>query len=80
MNDSFNAQAAAEKTRDSYRKNVAEFEQLARNTEVPEAMRALAEKNITQTREVYERSKDAFETVLVSWGDPSTRAVRALRR
>ena len=67
MNDSFNAQAAAEKTRDSYRKNVAEFEQLARNTEVPEAMRALAEKNITQTREVYERSKDAFETVLVSW-------------
>jgi hypothetical protein len=30
-------------------------------------MRALAEKNITQMREVYERSKDAFETVLVSW-------------
>ena len=67
MNDSFTAQAAAEKTRDSYRKNVAEFEQLARNTEVPEAMRALAEKNITQTREVYERSKDALETVLGSW-------------
>src|SRR5690242_17935405 len=43
------------------------FEQLARNTEVPEAMRALAEKNITQTREVYERSRDAFETVLGSW-------------
>ena len=49
MNDSFNPQAA-----------VAEFEQLVRNTEVPEAMRALAEKNITQTREVYERSKDAL--------------------
>jgi phasin len=67
MNDSFNPHAAAEKTRDSYRKNVAEFEQLARHTEVPEAMRALAEKNITQTREVYERSKDAFETVLGNW-------------
>src|SRR6188508_3720785 len=67
MNDSLNTQAAAEKTRDSYRKNVAEFEQLARNTEVPEAMRALAEKNITQTREVYERSKDALETVLGCW-------------
>ena len=53
---------AAEKARDSYRKNVAEFEQLAHNTEVPEAMRALAEKNITQTREVYKRSKDALET------------------
>jgi hypothetical protein len=26
MNDSFNPQAAAEKTRDSYRKNVAEFD------------------------------------------------------
>jgi phasin len=56
MNDSFNPQAA-----------VAEFEQLVRNTEVPEAMRALAEKNITQTLEVYERSKDAFETVLGNW-------------
>jgi phasin len=56
MNDSFNPQAA-----------VAEFEQLVRNNEVPEAMRALAEKNITQTREVYERSKDAFETVLGNW-------------
>jgi phasin len=30
-------------------------------------MRALAEKNITQTREVYERTKDAFETVLGNW-------------
>jgi phasin len=67
MNDSFNPQAAAAKTRDSYRKNVAEVEQLARNAEVPEAMRALAEKNITQTREVYERTKDAFETVLGNW-------------
>jgi phasin len=67
MNDSFNPQAAAEKTLYSYRKNVAEFEQLARNTEVPEAMRALAEKNITQTREVYERSKDALETILGCW-------------
>jgi phasin len=67
MNDSFNPQAAAEKTLYSYRKNVAEFEQLARNTEVPEAMRALAEKNITQTREAYERSKDALETILGCW-------------
>jgi phasin len=30
-------------------------------------MRALAEKNIAQTRELYERSKDALETVLASW-------------
>jgi hypothetical protein len=31
-------------------------------------MRALAEKNIAQTREIYERSKDALDTVLESWG------------
>jgi phasin len=67
MNDSFNPQAAAEKARDSYRKTVAQFEEWAGNSEVPEAMRALAEKNITQTREVYERSKDALETVLGNW-------------
>jgi len=36
MNDSLNTQAAAEKTRDSYRKNVAEFEEWAGNSEIPE--------------------------------------------
>jgi phasin len=30
-------------------------------------MRALAEKNIAQTRELYERSKDALEAVVASW-------------
>ena len=62
MNESFNPQAAAAKARDSYRKTVAQFEEWAGNSEIPEAMRALAEKNITQTREVYKRSKDALET------------------
>ena len=65
MNDS--PKAAAEKAGDSYRKTVAQFEEWAGNSEVPEAMRTLAEKNIIQTREVYERSKDAFETVLGNW-------------
>jgi phasin len=67
MNATYNPQAPAEKARDSYRKTAAQFEELAGNTKVPEAVRALAEKNITQTREVYERSKDALEAVLVSW-------------
>jgi phasin len=68
MNESFNPQVTtAEKARDSYRKTTAQFEELAGNTKVPEAMRVLAEKNITQTREVYERSKDALEAVLASW-------------
>ena len=68
MNESFNPQVTtAEKARDSYRKTTAQFEELAGNTKVPEAMRVLAEKNITQRREVYERSKDALEAVLASW-------------
>ena len=67
MNATHNPEAPAEKARDSYRKTAAQFEELAGNTKVPEAMRALAEKNITQTREVYERTKDALEAVLVSW-------------
>jgi phasin len=83
MNESFNPQAAAEKARDSYRKTVAQFEEWAGNSEVPEAMRVLAEKNITQTRKVYERSKDALETVLVSWErsfDAGGQGVAALNR
>jgi phasin len=58
---------AAEKTRDSDRKTAAQFEELAGDTEVPEVMRALVEKHISQTRELYERSKDALEGVLESW-------------
>jgi phasin len=62
MNESSNSKVAAEKARDSYRKTAA----LVQDTQSPEAMRALAEKNIAQTRELYEHSKDALETVLVS--------------
>jgi phasin len=52
-------------TRDAHRKAAAKFEAL--NTEVPEAMRSLAEKNIAQTQELYERSKHALEAVIESW-------------
>jgi phasin len=51
---------------DSFRKTAARFEDLARDTQVPEAMRDLAERNIAQIRETYERSKDALEGVLQS--------------
>ena len=56
------SKAAAEKARDTYRKAAAQFEDLAGDAQVPEAMRALAEKNIAQTREIYERSKDALDS------------------
>ena len=52
---------------DSFRKAAARFEELARDTQVPEAMRDLAERNIAQMRETYERSKDTLEGVLQSW-------------
>jgi phasin len=61
MNDSDNPQVAAEQARDTYRKTAAQFEKLA---PLPEAMRAVAEKNVAHTREVYERSKDALEAAL----------------
>ena len=64
MNDSDNPQVAAEQARDTDRKTAAQFETLALDTPLPEAMRAVAEKNVAQTREVFERSKDALETAL----------------
>jgi phasin len=69
MTDSFKSspKPAAEQARDAYRKTAAEFEQFANESKVPQAMRALAEKNIAQSRELYERSKDALEAVLESW-------------
>ena len=67
MNETSNSKVSAEKARDTYRKSAAQFEQLVHDTQLPEAMRALAEKNVAQTREFYERSKDALETVLASW-------------
>ena len=51
----------------NFRKTAARFEDLARDTQVPEAMRDLAERNIAQMRETYERSKDALEGVLQNW-------------
>jgi hypothetical protein len=57
---------AAEKSHDADRKATTDFEQL-RATQVPASMHALAERNVAQTRELYERSAKAFETVFESW-------------
>lgn len=67
MNETFDPKVATDKARDSFRKTAAQFEEFARDTEVPQAMRDLAERNIAQMRETYERSKDALEGVLQSW-------------
>jgi hypothetical protein len=65
MTESTPAKVAADTAR-AYRKTT-EFEQFAKDAQMPEAVRVLAEKNIAQSRELYERSKDAFEKVLESW-------------
>ena len=69
MTQSFESKAksGADAARDAYRKTQQHFQEALSDTQMPEAMRALAEKNIAQTRELYERSKDALETVLESW-------------
>ena len=64
MNESINPQVAAGKARDTYRKTTAQFENLALDAPLSEAVRALSEKNVAQTREVYEHSKDALDAAL----------------
>ena len=55
--------------RDSFRKTAPQFEEFARNTEVPQAMRDLAERNIAQMREAYERSKGCSRRCLAELGE-----------
>lgn len=50
---------------------------------MPEAVRALAENNIAQARQMYERSKDALEAVLASWEssfDAASQGAAAIHR
>ena len=57
---------AKEQMRGARRFMVDQFEDF-RSAQVPGTLRELAERNVSQTRAVYERSKDAVQSVLVSW-------------
>lgn len=57
---------ATDQMRGARRLIVDQFEEF-RDAQVPATLRDLAERNILQTRAIYERSKDAIEAVLVSW-------------
>jgi len=57
---------AAETVRETHRKINAPFDQF-RGSQVPETLRVLAERNLVQTRELYEHSKSTFQVVLESW-------------
>jgi hypothetical protein len=56
------SKAVVERAR--YRKSAARFEPFAYDAQMPESMRALAEKSVAQTREFYVQS---FEAALASW-------------
>ena len=58
------SKVAAEKSRGTNRKTAAQFEEFAYDGQMPKSMRALAEKGVAQTRELYVHS---FEAVLESW-------------
>jgi phasin len=62
-----NLQAAAEQVRKTYRDVTAQLGHLGLDTAVPEGVRALAEKTVAQTREAYDRSKDAFDASLTTF-------------
>ena len=48
------------------RRMTAQFEKF-RETQVPDTMRVLVQKNVAQTRELYERSRGTLRSVLESW-------------
>ena len=61
MSQTYSPQVVAEAARDTFRKAAKEFESFNLDATVPESVRALAEKTVTQSREAYERGKDAME-------------------
>ena len=67
MAATFNPQAAAEQARNAYRNVTAQLGLLALDTAIPEALGAVAEKTVGQTREAYDRSKDALEASIATF-------------
>jgi phasin len=64
MNIALNPEVTADKSRETYHKTNGQFEAVTFDTMFPEAARELAEKTVVQTREAYDRSKDALEAAL----------------
>ena len=67
MAATFNPQAAADQARNAYRNVTAQLGLLALDTAIPEALGTVAEKTVGQTREAYDRSKDAFEASITTF-------------
>jgi phasin len=67
MTATFNPQTAAEQARKNYRDTTTQLDQLGLDTAVPEAVRAMAEKSVAQTREFYDRSKNALDASIATF-------------
>jgi phasin len=67
MNATSNPQAAAEQAGKNYRDVTTKLGHLGLDTSVPEAVRAMAEKTVAQTREVYDSSKDALDASIATF-------------
>src|SRR6476659_7303599 len=67
MAATFNPQAAADQARNAYRNVTAQLGLLALDTAIPKALGAVAEKTVDQTREAYDRSKDALEASIATF-------------
>jgi hypothetical protein len=67
MAATFNPQAAADQARSAYRNVTAQLGLLALDAAIPEALGAVAEKTVGQTREAYDSSKDALEASIATF-------------
>ena len=67
MNATHKSQAAADQARDAYRNVTAQLGLLGLNTAIPDGVRALAEKTVAQSRQVYDRSSDAFDASVATF-------------
>ena len=83
MTATFNPQAAAEQASKNYRGVTTRLGHLGLDTSVPEAVRAMAEKSVAQTREIYDRSKDALDASIATFErsfDAAERGATAFNR
>jgi phasin len=67
MTAGYDPQAAAQQAGKNYRDVTAQLGLLGLDTSVPEAVRAMADKTVARTREVYDRSKDALDASIVTF-------------
>ena len=67
MTPTHNPQTAADQARAAYGKTTDRLVNLGLDTAVPDGVRALAEQAVAHTREVYDRSWDAFDAALATF-------------